>query len=192
MNILFGSQIFIFNIVWITLLIVKNSLGQYEISLQALEVLVPNEKTFLNLDKIKVKRFGRNQPHVGDGEIELFRDVGDDFDVVSNLYKKQGQEYRLTPFNLKGKICEALKSEDNPFTEQLWKYTDFPPKETCPFPTGVYHINKLYVGNMTDLPPVMDSGDYMVKVQFFDENKSFLQGFELFATIYNKVMYSGK
>lgn len=167
----------------------ETSIAQYEIAIQALEIMIPNENTFCNLDKVKLKRFGRNQPHVIHGEFKLIRGISDEIGWKSVLYKKQGQEYRLTPFQIKGKTCESIKIE-NPFAEKIWKYVDLPPRHTCPFPPGSYHINNFNFENLTDLPAVFDSGDYMVYSQFLDgqDDKKMLQGYKIFTTIYNKLL----
>jgi ganglioside GM2 activator len=172
------------------LLIVKESIGQYDIVLQAFEQLIPNDTNYLNLDKIKIKRFGRNQPHVGDGEFEFFKDLGDDTELISYVYKKQGQEYRKTPYHMKGTVCNLLGLEDL-IMPQVWKYTDLPPRRTCPFPAGVYHVNHMYLGNLTNLPPVLESNDYMLESIFYYQSKTMSQGLRIYLSVYNKVFGAG-
>jgi hypothetical protein len=171
----------------VEIVLFKEICAQYQVDLQALDILISNDDEFYNLDGIKVKRFGRNQPHMFHGEMIFHKELGTDIDWSCILYKKQGQEYRQTPFKVTGNVCEVLKRPD-PFTEQVWKYTDLPPKESCPFPPGIYHINHMYVGNLTGLPPVMDSGDYSLKFEFANKDNKIVQGGQIYITIYNKIM----
>lgn len=99
-------------------------LGKYDISLNGFEVLVKNS-TDLNMDNIKIKRFGRNQPHVVVGEFTIYRDVGNEIEMKSEFYKRQGYEYRKTPFEMKGKFCDVTQN-DKVFTPQINPYTDLP------------------------------------------------------------------
>jgi hypothetical protein len=163
-----------------------SSLSSYDVDLLAIEVLIPNDKEFLNLDKAKVKRLARNEPHVVVGEVELFKPFDDQLMFQSYLFKKQGQEYRKTAYHLKGVACELLKKED-PFSEQLWMYMDLPPRNSCPFPPNVYHINGLYIGNVS-IPPVFETGDYMIQTQLLDKNNELLQGFQIYMSVVNKLL----
>lgn len=171
----------------LSIVIIEKSSAQYDIDMMAINIMVPNDTKTFNIDKVKLKRFGRNQPHVITGEVEMFVAVSDNVNVQTYVYQKQGQEYRKTPYHMKGKPCEMLKIE-NPITQQLWKYTDLPPYETCPFPPGVYHVNNLYLGNMTGLPAIISSGDYMTNTTIYDKNNNFLQGFQIYANVYNRVL----
>lgn len=98
--------------------------GEYDIALKDFKVLIPNDKKFLNADNLKVKRFGRNEPHVLDGYVIMYEDFDDDVEQTIELYKQQGYEYRLTPFKFKDKICTFYKND--PITGQIVKYTDVP------------------------------------------------------------------
>jgi ganglioside GM2 activator len=176
-------------ILLITLSFSRDIVAQYDIVLQALEVIVPNDKKFINFDEVKMKRFGRNQPHVLIGEFEAFKSLGNDTEFLAELYKKQGQEYRKTPYKLKGKLCEVANTEGNIFADQLWKFSDLPPRESCPFPAGKYHVKKLDISNLEGLPPVLESGDYMVEIKFYDQKGGkMMQGFRIYVTVVVKLM----
>jgi hypothetical protein len=168
--------------------IIKFSVGftPYDIDLHAADPLIPNDKEYANLDKVKVKRLGRNQPHVVIGEVELFKPFGKDVLFRTDLYKKQGQEYRKTPFHLKRNACEYFEKED-PFADQLWSYTDLPSNRSCPYPPKVYHINGLYIGNLS-FPVVLETGDYMIQTQFLDKDNNLLQGLQVYFFFVNKVL----
>jgi hypothetical protein len=105
-------------------------LAQYDISFHAVDIMVPNETTFLNLDTMKVKRFSRNEPHVLNGEFKLFREFGNEIQISVEFFKSQGQEYRKTPYKLKGLICDVLNTADQHVWGSLHVYTDFPPPES--------------------------------------------------------------
>jgi hypothetical protein len=102
--------------------------AQYDITLKAFEELMPNS-TVATFSKLKVKRFGRNEPHVIVGEFTFHQEIGDEIEFLGGFFKKQGEEYRRTPYKVKGRLCEALRMEDL-LVPQIWHYLDLPlPKE---------------------------------------------------------------
>jgi hypothetical protein len=87
----------------------------------------------MDFDNIKFKRLGRNQPHVAVGTFTLSRDYGNDVEFLGEFYKKQGGEYRKTPFKINGPLCDSIKKEEL-ILPQILKYVpDFPPKDTVKF-----------------------------------------------------------
>lgn len=96
--------------------------------------MISNDKATMNIDGLKVKRFGRNQPHVLFGDIIFLRKMGNEVQFLGELFKKQGHEYRKTPYRIKGKFCDAIVNDDV-FATQIWTYSDFPPKNSVCFST---------------------------------------------------------
>jgi hypothetical protein len=64
--------------------------------------------------------------------------------------------------------------------------------KVCPITPGVYHANKMYLGNLVGLPPVMESNDYMLESLFYDQNKTLLQGVRIYSTVFNKIFGAGR
>jgi hypothetical protein len=52
----------------------------FEISLTSGQAIIKNDTEFMNFDKLRVKKFNRSG-HVLDGEIELFVEIGNDYEV---------------------------------------------------------------------------------------------------------------
>lgn len=149
----------------------------YEISLNDFKTLFRNSTDLINTDTMRIKRFGRNQPHVLIGEFKVLRDLGPDVVFLGYLYKRQGYEYRKTAFALNKRYCEIIETEKL-FTPQLIQYIDFPVPYKCPIKAKTYNVNRFYP-NITDIPPVMENGDYMVSMKFA-ENGKILQGIEIY------------
>lgn len=97
--------------------------------MNAFDVMFPNDTSLFDMTKLKLKRLGRNQPHVIVGELVLKKDADNSIDIRCDIYKKQGQEFRKTAYSLKGKFCDLYKN-DKTFLLQALKYIDIPK----PFP----------------------------------------------------------
>jgi hypothetical protein len=97
----------------------------YEITFKDYEPLVNGENKYINVDKVKLKRFNRTHPHVFIGEVEVFIDLGNDIEVIEELHKQQGYEYRPTPYRIKDQLCDLIAFE-KVFYPTVLPYTDFP------------------------------------------------------------------
>lgn len=73
------------------------------------EVLVKNQTEFVNLDGLKLKRKARNESHKFYGEIIYFEGFRNGLQFTGEAFKKQGGEYRKTPYHMKGQFCELLE-----------------------------------------------------------------------------------
>lgn len=100
--------------------------GQYDITFKDFKPLYVGDTKNVNLDKIKLKRFNRTSSHVFKGEIELFVELGPETELIAELYKQQGYEYRLTPYKIKMNVCDIIANE-KVFYPKILEQTDFPP-----------------------------------------------------------------
>jgi hypothetical protein len=140
----------------------------YELTLKDFEAMIPNDKINLNLDKVKMKRVNRTHPHSLFGEMELFKSFGNEVTIIAEFFKMQGYEYRPTPYKLKSKLCDYIKSE-HIFYPEFLEDTDLPPQDVCPIPKGVYHFNG-HSPAVDKIPHIFETGEYMVimKLQKFN------------------------
>lgn len=81
-----------------------------------------------------------------------------------NFFKKQGGEYRLTPFRTPpDSYCNFLKTDDR-FYPALAEASDFPKEGTCPLPAGTYGLRS-YAPSVKNVSPlVLTTGDYMAEM----------------------------
>lgn len=82
--------------------------GNYLFSNIAFDVLVKNDSKFMNMDNLKIKRKSRNETHKLYGSFEIFQDIKEDIQLRIEVYIKQGGEYRITPYHLKGSFCSII------------------------------------------------------------------------------------
>lgn len=87
--------------------------ANYKLTVMEYEIFVKNDTKLLNMDKIKLKRKSRNEPHKFYGEYTIFRNVTHENDLYLEawLYQKQGGEYRKLPYHLKGIACALLDAD---------------------------------------------------------------------------------
>lgn len=76
------------------------------------DILVKKDDKFLNLNKLKIKRKSRSETHKLYGSIELFKDLTEDINIRIEFYEKQGDEYRKTPYHIKGSACQFIATDD--------------------------------------------------------------------------------
>lgn len=104
-----------------------------EVSLNHGEPMIKNDNAYLNLDNIRVKKVNRTH-HLIVGNFTLNVNQGNDYMFFATLYKKQGNEYRKTPFKMgPKKFCDFLRDEKYFYPEARTR-SDFPSTETCPWP----------------------------------------------------------
>ncbi|KAL7026592.1 hypothetical protein ACKWTF_005093 [Chironomus riparius] len=157
----------------------------------------------MNFDKIKVVRFNRTTL-VSNGSFELNFDgsfaeaevsytfllhlcckkLSFSIQGLCNFYKKAGNEYRLTPFKVaRTNLCKGM-AEDEYFYPAFHTFTNFPPVKTCAFKNGFTYFIKNYLPDLSKIPPVIGSGDYMLECKIF-KGEEFIQGFKTYAQVYN-------
>lgn len=101
------------------------------------------------------------------------------------MYKKAGNDYKLSPFKLGPKnFCSFVKEEEMLYPD-LKAVSDFPDVNTCPWPAKTYHIFG-YQADLSKIPPVVDNGDYMLQC-VLKYKEEVLQGFKIFGTILVKI-----
>lgn len=73
-----------------------------------------------------------------------------------------GNQYKLLPYKVgPSTICEVLKDEKIFYPDILAHSENFPPAGSCDFKKGTYYI-KNWHPNLSNVPPVFETGDYMV------------------------------
>lgn len=147
------------------------------------EIIKPNDRKYMNLDGVLVKRVNRTHPHLFLGEFEMFVDFDDKFQILCYSYKKAGNEYKRMAYKFGPKsFCEFFRNEKM-FYPDFQSATDLPELGTCPFPARKYHING-WQPNLSMVPPVFESGDYMAECQLI-QDEEVVQGIKGFATVLN-------
>jgi hypothetical protein len=77
------------------------------------------------------------------GNVTYHVPVDNSYIAITNLYKKQGGEYRMMPYTLPKKgYCDFVNSEKL-FVEDLIKASNFPYPFPCPFPKVGQIVNFL-------------------------------------------------
>lgn len=73
---------------------------------------------------------------------------------------------------------------DDYFYPEFHAHTNFPPIKSCDFKSGTIYYVKNYMPEISKIPPVMASGDYMLECKIF-KGDEFIQGFRTYVQIYN-------
>lgn len=132
-----------------------------EVDLTHSEVLVKGDDKFANIDKLRIKKVNKTH-HLLIGEIVLYKELSDDFELLCLSYKKAGNDYKLLPYKVgPTKFCQFLESEKLLLPEFL-AVTDLPAVGICPWPAAEYKVHG-YDPDLSKLPPIIDTGDYMVE-----------------------------
>jgi Protein of unknown function (DUF1091) len=96
------------------------------------------------------------------------------------IYKKAGNEFKLTPFHVGPyKFCDYVQNYALTYDEIL-KVTDFPQREDCPWEKRKYTIQGYRIP--TEKIPAFMDGDYMTEVRIL-MNKKLMQGFQMSFTV---------
>lgn len=144
--------------------------------------MVPNEDKEINLDQLRIKKVNKTH-HMLIGEIKVITPLGDGHTVLCLAYKKAGNDYKLLPYKVgPTKFCDLLESEKM-FYPEIQLVSDFPDLENCPWPAKTYHING-YQPDLSKIPPVADTGDYMVECQF-KRGDNIVNGMKVYASVLN-------
>jgi hypothetical protein len=106
------------------------------------------------------------------------------------MYKKAGNEYKLTPYKMgPTNICKMIKEEEL-FYAKFHDHTNFPPLKTCDFKKEVKYYVKNYLPDLSKVPPVFESGDYMVECKIL-RGEELIQGTITYSQIYNIASAAG-
>lgn len=101
------------------------------------------------------------------------------------MFKKGGNEYKLTPYKYgPNNICDAVKKDELFFPSIHASSTNFPPLGTCDFTKGTIYEIINFLPNLDKVPPVFQSGDYMVECKIF-KGDEIIQGLKVYAQLYN-------
>ena len=105
-----------------------------EFSLTHGEPMIKNDERYLNLDSLRVKKVNRTH-HLIIGNLTMYVNQGNDYELYGLLYKKQGNDYKKTPYKVgPNKFCDFLRDEKMFYPEVL-TVSDFPSIDTCPWPS---------------------------------------------------------
>lgn len=144
--------------------------------------MVPNEDKEINLDLLRIKKVNKTH-HMLIGEVKVIHPLGDGQMVLCLAYKKAGNDYKLLPYKVGPlKFCDLLESEKM-FYPEIQLVSDFPDIETCPWPAKTYTISG-YQPDLSKIPPVADTGDYMVECQF-KRGDNIVNGIKVYASVLN-------
>ena len=120
-------------------LIIKLVTSSMEFSLTHGEAIVKNDDNYVNLDHVRVKKVNRTH-HLIIGNLTLFINQGNEYQFYGLLYKKQGNEYKKTPYKMgPKKFCDFLSGEKL-FYPSIHATSDFPSIGTCPWPKVSYDL----------------------------------------------------
>ena len=109
-----------------------------EFTLTRGEAMVKNDNHYINLDHMRVRKVNRTH-HLLIGNLTMYVNQGNDYAFFGVLYKKQGNDYKKTPYKMgPKKFCDFLR-EDKIFYPSLLADSDFPTIETCPWPSVSIH-----------------------------------------------------
>lgn len=93
-------------------------------------------KKFIDWSQLKVRKMDKTRKILGN--VTYHVPLDNTYLVVTYLHKKQGGEYRLTPYSLPRKgFCDFVNSEKF-FVQELIKNSNFPFPFPCPFPTVIF------------------------------------------------------
>lgn len=152
-------------------------------SLTHCKVEIPNEQTGINLDKVRIRKPNKTHGHMLMGEFTTFREFNDEIQLLCLSFKKAGNDYKLLPYKVGPKnFCEFLDGEKMLYPE-FQAMTDLPELGACPWPAATYHIFG-FQPDLSKVPPVLDTGDYMVECQIKCGDK-LLNAIQIFASVMN-------
>lgn len=140
---------------------------------------------YCNIDKIKVTKKSHNDTQRVYGEVIFYINGSDANEVesLSELYIKQGGEYRITPYKFKANVCEIIE-HDEVFMPSFRKFIEPTLGKTCnKMYAGTYKING-YKPDMSLIPPVLRSGDYKADLKYL-RHGIVVQHYEVFLHLIN-------
>lgn len=135
--------------------------------MKEVDILVSNHTDCIKYGDAKIKRTSHDEPHKLWINFNILR-VPVKFYILGQLYIKQGGEYRITPYKIKGDACELAKNDPSVYPK-VREAGNFPPPDDCPWAVGNYYLHGYYP-NLTHLPPVLSTGDYLIEMMFFERN----------------------
>jgi hypothetical protein len=136
-------------------------------------------ENFVDWSQLKVRKIDKIRKLVGN--VTYHVPLDNSYFATTNIYKKQGGEYRLMPYTLPKKgLCDFMNSEKF-FVESLVKNSSFPYPFPCPFPQGVYFIYgfQLIFGETFTM---IQNGQYAVQLNVEKDHKQMF-GFRIFVNV---------
>jgi len=100
------------------------------------------------------------------------------------MFKKAGNDYKLLPYKVgPGKFCETLKTETMLYPK-IVEVSDFPKPGVCPWPAKTYQMINGYEPDLSTIPKILETGDYMVEIRIEKKGELF-NGYRVYASIIN-------
>ncbi|KAG5684484.1 hypothetical protein PVAND_013716 [Polypedilum vanderplanki] len=167
---------------WCSFFLTEDVNGMFEAILTHGESIHANNEKWDN-DGVKIKRFNRTA-YVITGSFQINIDYANECDLLCVLYKKSGNEYKLLPYKFGPKnLCSFVVEEELFYPAFLETTKNFPPLGTCDFKKGKYEFEN-YMPDLSKVPPVFESGDYMVECQAL-KNKELINGYKIYGQVFN-------
>ncbi|KAG5682540.1 hypothetical protein PVAND_011887 [Polypedilum vanderplanki] len=130
----------------------------------------------INFDGVKIKKLNKTNFALS-GSMDVTVEIDDTFELECNLYKKQGNEYKLTPFHIGPyKFCDYIQNKALAYDEIL-ECSDLPQRKDCPWKKEKYTFNKCLIP--TNKVPKFLDGEYRVDVTLW-KNKESAGGYQIF------------
>lgn len=162
----------------IVLIFFNRNVAYQEVTLTEGHAMVANDTKFINFDNLRVRKVNKTH-HLLVGTVDVIRDIGNDFNMETLLYRKSGNVFKKTAAHIgPKKACDFIK-EGHYFYPALLEVSDLPSSRSCPLKKKTYHINGM------DIPvetfPVNLDGDYMFELRLLDDDQ-LLNGFQFYAS----------
>ncbi|KXJ77181.1 hypothetical protein RP20_CCG008148 [Aedes albopictus] len=148
----------------------------YEIRIDSFEPYSGTDPTFIDYGTLRVSKKSRNV-FVIDGKFEIFQNGGDETRIIYQIFFGDQRQPMLS-----GDVgyCESINN-DGVILTKLREVSNIPEKGVCPYPKGVYHIDK-YQLDESQIPPMLPPGKYTLMVQMV-LNQQIKGGYKLKVTI---------
>ncbi|CAG9805781.1 unnamed protein product [Chironomus riparius] len=142
----------------------------FEVILDRVEVLYEDPKFFET--HLRVKKVNKTRTLVGYADIR--QAIGNDCDAELKTLKKQGGEYRYSPYKVSAiPLCEGLASDTYVYPE-FAANSDFPLDiaNNCPIPAGNYSMRGISF-TLENVPTnVAQTGEYGCELIFSKNNET--------------------
>lgn len=106
--------------------------GFIEASLRHYESLVPGARKHVNFDNLRVKKINKTH-HAFLGDLEVFREFGDEYKITALMFKMAGNDYKMMPFKIGPEGWCAFLQKAKDIYEKFQPVSDFPPIEDVNF-----------------------------------------------------------
>ncbi|ETN57898.1 hypothetical protein AND_010526 [Anopheles darlingi] len=127
--------------------------------------VIPGEiADLIDYGTVRMTRKGRNTFSIL-GSFTLFINVGDEAQIMWEAYKLDRSGNKNKYGSGSGRLCKVLAGDEFVYPSLLEK-SNFPPRDTCPFPKGNYTIYD-YVLDDKSLPPFVPAGEWLMEMKMF-------------------------